>query len=123
MAIIKSTIVEILERPGILFNKDIRTKSVKLDNYQAVHFYIATSDGSQEDLTVKIYGTKDGDNLTLIREHNLKIGVVESNEIVVVARELVHHELDSIHLEISNAKLPNKIATIFAVLTNERYAY
>jgi len=122
MAIIRNSITQVLVRPGTIFNAKITTPKIKMDNFQAAHFNIISGDGATKTLTAQIYGAREGKESIMLREAEITIGGNTDTIIVVAARELCHHELDSAYLVIPNGQAADKLGTIFAVLTNERYA-
>ena len=122
MAIIRNLDIRMLNAPSAIFDAEIKTDEVQLINGQAAHFVVATGEGTVQTLTASLYGIKGDRDPIFIRTAEIKIGEMAENKIVFAARELVHHELDSVYLEIPNANDADIIGTIFVVLTNERYS-
>jgi len=123
MAVIRNLDIRVLEAPAAIFNADIETDRVALENGQAAHFVIATGEGTVQTLTASLYGVRGDDGgEELIRTAEIRIGGNAENKIVFAARELAHKELCSVFLKIPSASDADTIGTIFVVLTNERYS-
>jgi len=122
MAVIRNLDIRVLEHPSAIFNADIETDRVALDNGQAAHFVVATGSGTVQTLTASLYGVRGDGDEELIRTVEIKIGDNAENKIVFAARELAHKELCSVFLKVPNASDADTIGTIFVVLTNERYS-
>ena len=121
MAVIRNLDIRVLEAPAAIFDADIETDKVALDNGQAAHFVIATGEGAAVAADASVYGVRGDGESVLIRTAQIKIGGKAENKIVVAARELAHKEFCSVYLSIPSASSADIIGTIFVVLTNERY--
>ena len=121
MAVIRNLDIRVLESPAAIFNAEIETDKTKLDSGQAAHFVLATGAGAVQTLTASVYGVKGEGDPVLIRTSEIKIGGQAENKIVVAARELCHHELDSVYLTIPSGSDADTLGIIFVILTNERY--
>jgi len=123
MSIVKNTEIEVLIAPANIFNAEIETDTVMLDNFQAAHFIIASGEGTGAKLTAQIVGTnEDGENEKVIAEREISIGDKAVEKIVVDADSLAHNDFDGVYLKASNAGDADIIGTVFVVLTNERYS-
>jgi len=121
MAIIRNLDIRVLEHPSTIFNAEIETDPIRLDSGQAAHFVVATGEGTVQSLTASVYGIKGEGEPILLRTTEIRIGDNAENKIVFAARELAHHELDSVYLSISSGGDATTLGTIIAVLTNERF--
>jgi len=121
MAVIRNLDIRVLNAPAAIFNAEIETTPVKLDSGQAAHFVVATGEGAVQNLTASVYGVKGEGDPILLRTAEIKIGDNAENKIVFAARELAHHELDSVYLSIPSGADATTLGMIFVILTNERY--
>ncbi|MCL2555453.1 MAG: hypothetical protein FWE03_00340 [Firmicutes bacterium] len=122
MAVIRNLDIRVLEHPSAIFNAEIKTDPVKLYSGQAAHFVVTTGEGTVQALTASVYGVRGEGEPILLRTTEIRIGDNAENKIVFAARELAHHELDSVYLSIPSGGDATMLGTIIAVLTNERFS-
>ena len=124
MAVINNSNIQVLKYAGAIFNEDIQTPEVTLDNAQAAHFVITSGEGTPVTAKVRIMAKYTGNDAepVLIREEGITIGDHAVNKIVVAAREICHDEKDSVYLTIANPNAPDIVGVIIALLTNERFS-
>ena len=123
MSIIKNTEVKVLVKPAKIFNAEITTEKVVLDNFQAAHFVIATGAGSPAVVVAQVIATNEtGTEEKIIAEKEINIGEERDNKIVVDADCIAHDDFDRVYLKVANASDVDTIGVIFVVLTNERYS-
>jgi len=121
MAIIRNLDIKVLNAPGAIFDGEITTDKVKLDNGQAAHFVVTTGEGALKVVTANVYAVKENKEPVMLQSAEIKVGASSTTRIVIAARELSRDEMDSVYLVIPSADADDINGSIFVVLTNERY--
>lgn len=123
MSIIKNAEMKVLVAPAKIFNSEIETEAVTMDNFQAAHFLIVTGAGDPSVAVAKVIATSEnGENDKVIAEREINIGEEHDNKIVVDADCIAKFDNDRVYLKIANAEDADTIGGIFVVLTNERFS-
>jgi len=122
MAVIRNLNATAIVAPGEIFNAEIQTEAVQMDNAQAAHFFIASGDGTSSKVVGQVMGKRDDREDFHIREFDVEIGGNATSAVVIRAREIASDDGTSVYLRIPNAERDNVPGAIFVVKTNERYS-
>lgn len=123
MSIIKDTNILTLKTPSAIFNADVETDSVKLNNFQVLHFLINSGVGVETEVNARLIATNENnDQREVVFEGTIKIGNNNSTKLSVIAKEVAHGNLDRVYLQIDNAGQPEIYGCILVIQENERYS-
>lgn len=122
MAVVRHLTTEVLVAPGEIFNTDIQTEAVPMDNAQAAHFIIASGEGTQAKVTGQVMARRADREDFHVREFDVAVGENAENKVVVRAREIASDDGTSVYLKIPNAEQAGVQGTIIVIKTNERYS-
>jgi len=124
MSIVKNSEVRVLIAPAAdIFNAEIETEKVGLDNFQAAHFVIASGEGTAVKVNAQVIATdEDGENEKVLAEREITVGGKATEKIVVDADYMAHDNFDRVYLKVDNAGTADIPGTVFVILTNERYS-
>ena len=122
MAVIKNSNTEVLVAPAAIFNAEVKTKEVMLDNFQAAHFVVATGAGTGTTVKAQIVMTNATGEEKVQVEKEIIIGQNHTTKIVGVAAKLAHDGFDRVYLKIENAQEADMLGAVMVVLTNDRYS-
>lgn len=122
MSIYLTNKIELLIENGKIFDAGIKTKAIKLDNFQSAKFVISTGEGETATTKARILAVLQDGTEQSIKEQDITIGANTQTDIDVVANELAHYEATSVKLEI-DAIVDNTIyGGVVVVLGEPRYA-
>jgi hypothetical protein len=122
MAVIKPTNVQVLVRPAQIFNAEIITDAVQMDNSQAVHFVVASGAGEKKTIVGSVMAKRADREDFHVREIEVTIGDNAESRVMITAREIASDDGTSVYLRLPNAEVADVNGIIFCVKTNERYS-
>lgn len=122
--IIKEPITKTIIKPGAIFNAEIETDIIGLDNFQSAKIVVASGEGTAKTVTAQViatYADEEGEE-KILQEKEITIGDNAETSFIVDADKFAHNGHDAVYLKIANAEDANILGCVFVVLGNERYS-
>jgi len=123
MSTIKNQEIKVLVAPAEIFNAEIKTDAVTMENYQAAHFVVASGAGADGNVLAQVIGTDaEGEKEKVLGEREITIGEERNEQLVIGADQLAHDGFDRVYLKVANAGKADLTGSVSVLLTNERYS-
>ena len=122
MAVIRNVNAQVLIAPAAIFNADIQTEAVQMNNAQAAHFIVTSGAGDATEVTGQVMARRAEREDFHVREFTVTVGGNAMSKIMVAAREIASDDGTSVYLRIPNAEREGVQGAILVVKTNERYS-
>jgi hypothetical protein len=116
-------ITKTLKQCGHIFNEEIKTEDIAMDNHQVAMFVLMTGAIDSPSTTkVKIIAeNEDGDNKILL-EKSIIIGANNEHKFAISASQLANKNLDKVYMQVDNANEADLAGCIFVVLSEPRFS-
>jgi len=121
MAIARTLDTRILKHPGNIFNAEIKTDTIKMDNAGAVHFIVASETGNHITVAAQVIATDAQGDQRVMSDHEIHLGNGQPNQFIIDADRIARDGHDRVFLKIEDAGEADLAGTVIAILTNERY--
>lgn len=114
--------IETIAEPGSNLASVIKTKEVKLDNYQSAKIVVRTSEGDIATTKVSVVAILPDTTEQEIKNEEITIGGNTETVIYIVANEIAHYESTSIKIQIDAVPETSVTCSIVALLSEPRYS-
>lgn len=114
--------METIVNAGTSFGTAIKSKEVRLDNYQSAKVIITSSTGDEAKTKARVVAVIDENKTETIREVEITIGANKETAIDIVANELARYNAVSFKLEIDAVDQSSVTGSVIVILSEARYS-